>query len=95
MTSKAIEVNYFEAATELCISVEPLKPLTISQQSYSFYPELVGSPCMPDLYSNFRIFILLEKYSNVAFECLNFVWFLVYAELLFKGQTGMKKVNHH
>lgn len=43
----------------------------------SFYPELVGSPCMPDLYSNFRIFILLEKYSNVAFECLNFVWFLV------------------
>ena len=32
---------------------------------------------MPDLYSNFRIFILLENYSNVAFECLNFVWFLV------------------
>ena len=31
VASEAIEVNYFEAATELCISVEPLKKFQSSK----------------------------------------------------------------
>ena len=71
MTSKAIEVNYFSRTFETFDYKSTVIEIILLPRTG------VGSPCMPDLYSNFRIFILLEKYSNVAFECLNFVWFLV------------------
>ena len=53
MTSKAIEVNYFEAATELCISVEPLKPLTISLFTQNWLVHPVCQICTPILGSSY------------------------------------------